>query len=114
MQYTLYPHSLYENIVRGSALKVPMFVTEIGCADASDDDHVRSVNIETSMHQVRVESGDTFSMYPFVHSVSIRFSGSSRKLSQYWCKIDPATLAHLACDITHELLRSELRRCQCL
>ena len=53
MQYTMYPPSLYENIVRGAALGVPMYVTEIGCADKSDDDHIRLANIESSMHQAR-------------------------------------------------------------
>ena len=57
----MYPQSLYENIVRGSALGVPMYVTEIGCADRSDDDHLRISNIESSMNQARL-----FSL--FVHS----------------------------------------------
>jgi hypothetical protein len=51
VQYTMYPPSLYENIVRGAALGVPMYVTEIGCADKSKDDHIRLANIESSMHQ---------------------------------------------------------------
>ena len=53
LQYTLYPPSLYENIVRGSALGVPMYITEIGAADKSDDDHIRLANIESCIHQAR-------------------------------------------------------------
>ena len=53
LQYTMYPQSLYENIVRGAALGVPMYITEIGCADKSSDDHIRLANIESSIHQVR-------------------------------------------------------------
>ena len=52
MQYSLFPEGLYHNIVRGAQLGVPMYVSEIGCADASADDRIRLVNIETSMHQV--------------------------------------------------------------
>jgi hypothetical protein len=51
VQYTMYPQSLYENIVRGSALGVPIYVTEIGCADKSPDDHIRIANIDSSMNQ---------------------------------------------------------------
>ena len=53
VQYTMYPPSLYENIVRGAALGVPMYITEIGAADKSADDHIRLANIESSVHQVR-------------------------------------------------------------
>lgn len=53
LQYTMYPQSLYENIVRGSALGVPMYVTEIGCADKSKDDHVRIANVDSCMNQAR-------------------------------------------------------------
>jgi hypothetical protein len=49
----MYPQSLYENIVRGSALGVPMYVTEIGCADKSKDDHVRIANVDSCMNQAR-------------------------------------------------------------
>jgi beta-glucosidase len=50
--YSLYPAGLYENLVRGSALGVPMYVTEIGTADKSPDDHVRIAHVESFMRQV--------------------------------------------------------------
>ena len=53
MKYALYPASLYENIVRGSALKVPMYISEIGAADRSEDDHIRIAHIESFTRQVR-------------------------------------------------------------
>jgi Glycosyl hydrolase family 1 len=52
----MYPPSLYENIVRGSALGVPMYITEIGCADKSEDDRIRLANIESSIHQARTRA----------------------------------------------------------
>eukprot|EP00892_Ulva_mutabilis_P001999 jgi/Ulvmu1/117/UM001_0121.1 len=52
MQYTLYPTGLYENIVRGSALRVPMYISEIGAADRSEDDHIRIAHIESFSRQV--------------------------------------------------------------
>jgi beta-glucosidase/6-phospho-beta-glucosidase/beta-galactosidase len=56
--YSLYPEGLYENLVRGSALGVPMYVTEIGAADCSEDDHVRIAHIESFMRQVRYITRD--------------------------------------------------------
>lgn len=53
MQYTLYPKGLYECFVRGSQLGVPMYVTEIGCADRSEDDHVRKTHVESFTNQAR-------------------------------------------------------------
>lgn len=52
MQYSLYPSSLYENIVRGAALRVPMYISEIGAADRSESDHVRIAHIESFSRQV--------------------------------------------------------------
>lgn len=59
----MYPQSLYENIVRGAALGVPIYITEIGAADRSDDDHVRLANIEASMHQARTWSPSSSSSH---------------------------------------------------
>lgn len=53
MKYTLYPNGLYENLARGSALGVPMYISEIGAADRSDDDHVRLAHIESFTRQAR-------------------------------------------------------------
>lgn len=56
MQYSLYPTGLYDNIVRGSALKVPMYISEIGAADRSEDDHIRVTHVESFTRQVRFYS----------------------------------------------------------
>lgn len=53
MQYSLYPSGLYENIVRGAALRVPMYISEIGAADRSESDHIRIAHIESFSRQVR-------------------------------------------------------------
>jgi hypothetical protein len=53
MQYTLYPKGLYECLVRGSQLGVPMYVSEIGSADRSEDDHVRVTHVSSFTNQVR-------------------------------------------------------------
>ena len=52
MQYTLYPKGLYECLSRGSQLGVPLYVTEIGCADRSEDDHIRVTHVESFTSQV--------------------------------------------------------------
>jgi beta-glucosidase/6-phospho-beta-glucosidase/beta-galactosidase len=53
MKYSLYPLGLYHCFVRGSQLGVPMYVTEIGCADKSPDDKVRVAHVDSFTSQAR-------------------------------------------------------------
>lgn len=51
MGYTLYPNGLYENIVRGAQLGVPMYISETGAADRSEGEAARKAHIESYLGQ---------------------------------------------------------------
>jgi beta-glucosidase len=89
MQYSLYPKGLYENIVRGSQLGVPMYVTEVGCADRSDDDHIRVTHVETFTNQVCAAPSR-------LHVL---------KHTSFWCcNKDPFPYCHTACSCTLQMI----------
>ena len=59
MGYTVSPEGLYENIVRGSQLKIPMYVTETGAADRTEKEEARLACIETYFSQVQCLDAST-------------------------------------------------------